>query len=68
MSRLLYYELPAIAQAQLLAAQHIEDINGRIGLTLLKQAGIDLPAIKAFSHNVGMLLKFLQYIRRVEVL
>lgn len=34
-----------------------EDINGRIGLTLLKQAGIDRPVIKAFSHNVGMLLK-----------
>lgn len=34
-----------------------EDINGRIGLTLLKQAGIDNPVIRVSSHNVEMLLK-----------
>lgn len=33
-----------------------EDIDGRIAITVLKNAGIKDPIIRAVSHNVGMLL------------
>lgn len=35
----------------------IDDIDGRIGRDVLKQAGIDDPIVTANSHNVGMLLR-----------
>lgn len=34
-----------------------EDIDGRVGLSVLKRAGIERPRIAATSHNVGMLLE-----------
>ena len=39
----------------------IEDIDGRIGRDVLKQAGIDDPVVTATSHNVGMLLRLSLY-------
>ncbi|MDO4407995.1 MAG: LysR family transcriptional regulator [Eubacteriales bacterium] len=35
----------------------IEDIDGRIGRDLLRQAGVENPIVTAVSHNVGMLLQ-----------
>ena len=36
---------------------YTDDVDGRIGLDVMKQFGIDEPIIKARSHNVGTLLK-----------
>ena len=35
----------------------MEDIDGRIGYSVLKNAGIEQPKIRAVSHNVGMLME-----------
>lgn len=35
----------------------VDDLDGRIGLEILRRFGIDSPMIKARSHNVGTLLK-----------
>ena len=35
----------------------MEDIDGRIGYSVLKSSGIEQPKIRAVSHNVGMLLE-----------
>lgn len=35
----------------------MDDVDGRIGLEILKQSGITVPVITARSHNVGTLLK-----------
>ena len=35
----------------------MEDIDGRIGYSVLKNAGIQQPKIRAVSHNVGMLME-----------
>ena len=35
----------------------MDDVDGHIGLEVMKQSGIDDPIIKARSHNVGTLLK-----------
>lgn len=57
------------AEKQLLAGDHTvlmecpfvlgstEDIDGQIGRSILQQAGITDPVIRAASHNVGMLLQ-----------
>jgi len=39
----------------------IEDIDGRIGREILKQAGIADPVVTVTSHNVGMLLRLSLY-------
>ena len=35
----------------------VEDIDGRLGRDVLRQAGVDNPIVTAISHNVGMLLR-----------
>ena len=35
----------------------MEDIDGRIGYSVLKSSGIEQPKIRAVSHNVGMLME-----------